>query len=148
MADQLTQRIVRRFLTAAKPKPVLYIGLVLDKASLSRLLAWWETTVGEDLLGKYAAHHVTIQFKPTADQVANAGVGTRHQVRVVGWGSDEKAQAVVVSGIEVAQGQIAHVTLAVAPGVPPAYSKELLRGGLTREHGPTLTGTVEAVMGS
>jgi hypothetical protein len=145
MAD--LQRIVQRFLIAAKPKPVLYLGLILDEASLSRLLAWWNTTVGEELLGKYTAHHVTIQFKPTVDQVAHADVGSRHSVRVVGWASDEKAQAVVVQGIEVAQGQTPHVTLAVAPGVPPAHSKELVQK-LTRTPGPTLTGTVEAVMGN
>lgn len=144
--DADPEQVVTRFLTSSKPKPVLYLGLILDRGSLDKLLAWWDKATGEPLLGKYIAHHVTIQFKPSAEQVAQAEVGKRHSVQVVGWASDDKAQAVIVSGINVAPGQIAHITLALAPGIAPAYSKELVRHS-AKLHGPTLTGEVEAVMG-
>lgn len=125
---------------------VLYTALILDKASHSAVQKWFEQVSGEALLDTVFAHHITIQFKPTEDQVSATDIGAEASVRVVGWASDDKAQVVVVSGLNVISG-LPHVTVATAKGVAPAYSKQLIQKDFALGGGPVLTGRIEAVMG-
>jgi hypothetical protein len=131
---------------AKQGKKVLYVALILDEASRQAAQDWFVEEAGVALLPTVITHHVTLQFKPSEEQLAQLAVGSRAAVRAVGWAADASAQAVVVSGVEAYSG-IPHVTVATATGVPPAYSKTLLQAGFTRAAGPKLTGTIEAVTG-
>ena len=126
---------------------VLYTALVLDAASHAALIAWFERVSGTPILEKVFAHHVTLQFKPTEDQVAATDIGAEAAVIVTGWAADAHTQAVVVlTGLEVAS-ELPHVTVACAQGTSPVRSLELLQRGVChRVDGPTLTGRIEAVM--
>ena len=131
---------------------VLYTALVLDAASHKALLAWFERVSGAPLLEKRFAHHMTLQWKPTEDQLAATEIGSDAAVVVTGWAADAQTQAVVVlTGLEVAS-ELPHVTVACAQGTSPVRSLELLLRGHhsvvdgVKVNGPTLTGRIEAVM--
>jgi len=129
---------------AAAPQ---YVGLMLDAGSRKRLHAWWAQEVAQPLLANAPPEdlHVTIFYRPTAAQLAGVEAGKRLSVRVIGWVSDDRAQAAIVSGVEVHVGYVAHVTLATAPGVKPVQAGKLANEGFTRANGPTLTGVVKVV---
>ena len=133
-------------MNATTPKKVVYSGIFLDDASHRELLAWFSKETGLDLLDKTFAHHTTLKFKPSAEEVSALPLGKKVQLRVVGWGADAKGQAVVVD-LQDAEVQSAnahpHITVAVGPGGSPAYSNELLASGVTRVAGPTLEGVVD-----
>ena len=135
------ESVVRRFVAAQ----VTYTGVFLDAASYAKLINWWEEHVKEPLHAKTFAHHMTIKFKPTEEEINALPLGEKATLQVIGWGSDEKGQAVMVAphGVESAN-KIPHITIACAPGTSPAYSNDLLAHGMTRVSGPTLTGTIEA----
>jgi hypothetical protein len=122
-------------------KTPLYIGLFLDKHSHETLIRW--ASEEGPVLPKVIAHHVTIKFKPTPEELDSLPVGEPASVRVVGYASDPKAQAVVVDGLKVRTGAIPHVTVATATGVSPVYSQELLANGYDTVRGPVLTGTIQ-----
>lgn len=130
-----------RDLREAKPPVALYVGLFLDKRSHDALVRWANDE--GPVLPKVIAHHVTIKFKPTPEELASLPVGEPASVRVIGYASDSKAQAVVVDGLKVMGGAIPHVTVATANGVSPVYSKELLANGYDTVRGPVLTGTIQ-----
>ena len=84
-------------------------------------------------------HHMTIQF---GGNISVEGVGTEVELKVIGYKGDDKAEAVVVSGVPRADGKVPHITLSVAPGVKPVYSNELVKSGLTAVDGPVIKGVV------
>jgi len=137
-------KIAERIAASLKIRKILYTALILDNASHTTVQEWFKQVSGESLLNNILAHHITIQFKPTEDQVSAVGIGTEASVNVVGWVSDEKAQVVVVSGLTVSSGT-PHITVATASGVLPEYSKQLLQGKINMVEGPELTGKIEAV---
>lgn len=120
-------------------KPV-YVGVMLDDPkSLQR---WWESEVGE-LLPKRIAHHMTIKFGPSADEVAALPLGEPVTLDVVGYANSGEIQAVVVRPHGVASAnRIPHVTVATDGTTPPVKSNDLLAEGWTPVNGPTLHGRV------
>ena len=120
-------------------KPI-YIGVMLDDPKV--LQRWWESEVGE-LLPKRIAHHMTIKFGPSADEVAALPVGEPVTLEVVGYANSGEIQAVVVRphGVESAN-RIPHVTVATDGATSPVKSNDLLADGWERVKGPTLKGKV------
>ena len=53
----------------------VYTGVILDDPG--KLLSWWRRTVGSPLHSKVLAHHMTIKFRPSDDEVAALPVGRR-----------------------------------------------------------------------
>lgn len=138
------ENIVRRFLARDAP-PITYTGIFLDRASHDKLIHWWTKQVKIPLHEDVYAHHMTIKFKPSPDEVATLPLGKKTTVKVIGWAADERGQAVLVSpqGVESANAN-PHITMACAPGTEPVYSNSLLAHGANHGGGPTLTGTIEA----
>jgi len=123
-----------------------YVGLMLNADSIKRLHDWWVQATSQPLLpAKPPNAHVTLLYDPTPDQIAGFEIGERISVRVIGWASSDRIQAVVVSGVDVPAGRVAHVTLATAPGVKAQHASELIKAGYTRVSGPTLNGTVNVM---
>ena len=139
------ERVVRRFLSRVTPDKVTYTGVFLDAPSHTKLVRWWNSAVGIPLHSTPEADHMTIKFEPTEKEVTTLPLGEKTSLKVVGWASDDKGQAVLVvpHGV-VSANAYPHVTMSCAPGTQPVYSNELLSRGFTRVNGPTLTGTIEA----
>lgn len=104
-------------------KKPIYLGVFLTEQAKRQLLQKFPPlydTVHND--------HVTLVYKPSAEQIESFVPGERVTIRVIGYAEDEKGQAVTVSlpsGYKKDSG-VAHVTLTTAPGVPPVYSNELV----------------------
>jgi len=121
-------------------KPI-YAGVMLDDPKV--LLRWWESHVG-GLLPKRVSHHMTIQFGPSVDDVAELPLGEPVTLEVVGYAGDVEIQAVVVRPHGVSsKNRIPHVTVATDGVTPAVKANELLaRGPVTPVNGPILTGRV------
>ncbi len=118
----------------------IFVAVVLNELAHQRLLSWWEQERGP-VLSKTFAHHMTVKFKPTAEEVADfANMGGPVALQVIGWAASNSVQAVVVKGHSSAN-EIAHITVAT-DGTPPFKSNELLSRGYTRVRGPVLAGTL------
>lgn len=76
------------------------------------------------------AHHMTMAFKPAIDRLEHyqAMVGQRLRIKVTGVAQDEKGQAVAVQG--PSDNPHPHITISCADGVSPAYSNQLVAGGV------------------
>lgn len=125
----------------ATQKPI-YVGVFLDPASKEKLLA-----LVPPKHAKVFAEHLTLAFgKAMAPQYE---LGKQISVSCCGVAVDDKGQAVLVAqkGLEdlLAPGQLPHVTVSCAEGVPPKYSGELLaKGGAEVFASPlTLTGVLD-----
>jgi hypothetical protein len=118
-----------------------YIGIILDDPEV--LLRWWASHVGE-LLPKRIAHHMTIQFRPSADDMAALPIGEPVTMDVVGYAGDAEVQAVVVRPHGVrSTNRVPHVTVATDGVTPPVRSNDLMEAGpVVPIDGPTLTGRV------
>jgi hypothetical protein len=124
-------------------KPV-YSGVFLDTNAMRILLAWFERETGVALLPDVPKDpHLTIAFKPSLREVEEMPLGYTVKLTVTGWAADEKSQVLTVKGFPSDRTH-PHITLATAPGVSPAYSKELLdREAINQVHGgPTVEGLV------
>jgi hypothetical protein len=127
---------LQEFLT----KPPAYVAIVLDQISRARLLKWWKTEVGP-LLSQQYAHHVTVKFNPSMQDVRGMPLGKKATLQVVGWAQNDSVQAVVVKSASPSASKIPHVTVAT-DGALPSQSNPLLRAGFTRVRGPKLSGTL------
>ncbi|NBR00760.1 MAG: hypothetical protein EBT79_10030 [Actinobacteria bacterium] len=118
-----------------------YAAIMLDDPNV--LLRWWESHVGE-VLPRRIAHHMTIKFHPSVDEVAALPLGEPVTLDVVGYAGDVEIQAVVVRAHGIASAnRIPHVTVATDGVTPPVKSNDLLeRGPVTPVNGPRLTGRV------
>jgi hypothetical protein len=134
------ENVVRRFLA----KQVTYVGVLLNRASQQKLIHWWNKYVKIPLHPEIFAHHMTIKFMPTPEEVQAFPIGERRNLKVIGWAADDKGQAVLVvpQGIESDYTR-PHITMACAPGTGAVYSNELLAQGVHRVNGPMLTGTID-----
>lgn len=123
--------------TGGKPPP--YVGIFLAPDVKRQLL--------EDFPAAHQgvqADHVTLVFKPTAEQLEvikeKFPPGTAVPIKVTGVAQDEKAQALEVElppdVAELGTNQRPHVTVSVAEGVSPVYSNELLSGGTQKIDDP------------
>lgn len=106
---------------------------------------------------KVIAHHVTVLFGKDAKVWATNNpqeIGKEYTINVAGLACDEQACAVEVEiPLELPQDlqdalsqKIPHITVAVAPGVKPVYSNELLQrlgGGTESISVPPLTGVLQ-----
>lgn len=147
--DPLALNVARKFAeAAAEEKPAklpTYTGVFLDEGSHHALIEWWKKHTDAPLLGKVWGHHMTIKFKPTAEDLEKTPIGHKVKLKVIGWAADEKGQAVLVEPEGVASAnKHPHVTISTAPGTGPVYSNDLLAKGSNRVSGPTLTGVVDA----
>jgi hypothetical protein len=136
----LSQRVASRYVQAS----VLYTAVTLDHASRRALLQWWTSNVGP-LLDRVVAHHMTLKFKPSPDEVARTPLGDKASLQVVGFAQDDKVQAVLVKPSVPSSNALPHVTVSVGPGGRPVMSNDLLARGYERVSGPRLTGVVEGV---
>jgi hypothetical protein len=80
------------------PKPIC-IAVELDEKSHDELLNWWNMSVSIPLLPNKIAHHMTIKYNPTKEELDKflQLVGDDITLCVMGYGSDDKCQAVRVS---------------------------------------------------
>lgn len=147
--DGSTRRQIAKALLAAadqiEPKKGGYAAVVLDDSSRQQLLSWWEKHVGTPLHSKVLAHHMTLKFNPSADDLSILPLGEQVVLHVTGWAADDKSQVVRVKAAAKSANAVPHVTVAVAPGTKPVYSNELLQKQVTSVHGPDLTGTIAYV---
>ena len=100
-------------------KPVLYVGVFLQKTDRERLLLAVpprHETVHAD--------HLTLIFRPSKDEFSNYVLGVEQQFLVVGEVFDEKGQAVLVTGVD-SKNAYPHITISTAIGTKPVYSNEL-----------------------
>ena len=121
---------------------VLYIAIILSEDSHSLLLSKCPPKHA-----KIFAHHVTLVFKPSDEQIQQLSpyIGKECEIEVIGGCSDEKGQAVLVKIPKELHidSQRHHITIS-CNGVPPSYSNELIKGEIdTNIKLPKLFGTVE-----
>jgi cation transport regulator ChaC len=116
----------------AKPEKALYTAVFLDDPTA--LKRWWVEETGIPLLSKHYGHHMTIKFKPDAQEVVDLPIGKRASIRIVGWAGDAKGQAVKVESSVRSTKKIAHITVAT-DGTSPVYSNKLLAKGVTAANG-------------
>lgn len=103
---------------------IIYSGAFLPEESRSALLAAFPAKHP-----KILAHHMTIAFKPSDDDVQSLPLGQLIKLSVVGYAEDEFGQAVVVQPHGVAsRNAIPHITISVDKK-SPVYSNELLAKG-------------------
>jgi hypothetical protein len=95
--DPLAPVVARNFVAAN----VTYTGVFLDEASHHALLDWWKNHTDAPVLPKIWAHHMTMKFKPTAEELEATPFGEKVKLRVIGWAADEKGQAVLVEPVGV-----------------------------------------------
>ena len=130
----LTEKDIKKW---NKRGSVVYSGVILTPTSQMALVRWWEANVGE-MHDKVVCHHCTLQFKPTLIEVESLPLGSKVQLKVVGVGSDEKAQAVFVEigGGLNSTNKKPHITVAIPNGGSAKDSNDLAverKGGLTLE---------------
>lgn len=102
--------------TAAK---VVYLGIFLTPESRERLLA-----LAPPAFARVYADHLTLAFRPTAEEVAAAPLGQTVTLELVG---HVQGQGVHVAVVDYPlKQQVAHITIATAEGVPPKQSNALL----------------------
>ena len=131
-------------LSAKKPA---YYGVFLTPESHQKLLSWWNDAVGQPLLAKPFAHHMTIKFKPAEEDVAKFTpmIGKEIQLKVTGFAANEKGQAVKVEPQDIGSANAnPHITISCAENVTPVYSNELLSVEFKSADGPTLVGIFDA----
>jgi len=77
------------------------------------------------------AEHITIVFRPTSEQndILYSRLGESVTLAAIGISSDDKGQAVVVTGEDRLDDGTAHITVSCAEGIKPFYSNELLGSG-------------------
>jgi len=119
---------------------VIFTEVLLSRGAQQDLFRWWDS-LGVPRLPKPSAHHMTIAFKPGT--IEGLPVGKEVLLKVIGWASSDRVQAVAVKPQGVAStNAIPHVTVALAPGAKPFESNALLKEGFVRANGPVLRGVV------
>ena len=127
----------------SKRGKIVYMGIRLDPASEKKLQDWWEGTVGT-LHDDVKCHHMTIAFKPAADEYEEyfETLGdSKVSLTVNGYVDAPHVQAVSVEDGGLSENDIPHVTVAVGPGGAAKDSNDALEAR-TDISGPTLTGTL------
>jgi hypothetical protein len=144
--SQKLNSLADQFMVKLAAKKPAYYGVFLDPQSRSSLLSWWDSNVGKPLLAKPFAHHMTVKFKPSPEDMAKYTpmIGQSVKLKVTGYAENENGQAVLVepNGVD-SDNAHPHVTVSCSEATSPAYSKELLSGGFTPVDGPVLIGTFD-----
>jgi hypothetical protein len=121
---------------------VIYWAVKLDDASKGKLLSAFPPKHA-----KVYAEHMTIAFGPTKEinEELEPMLGKPVNLLVLAHYSDDKGQAVVVSGFDRYDSEMPHVTISTAPDTKPVYSNQLTRtNNFEHAAGPSLTGKVMA----
>jgi 2'-5' RNA ligase len=120
-----------------------YIAVFLDEEEILSLRMWFFRETKLKLLPEEPKDpHLTLVFKPTPLELESAPIGREIRLNVTGWAADDRAQVLTAKGYAVTRDN-PHVTLALATGVAPAYSNELLeRGPIHETRGPSVKGFV------
>tara|TARA_R110002153_G_scaffold97567_3_gene232310 strand:+ start:99 stop:551 length:453 start_codon:yes stop_codon:yes gene_type:complete len=122
-------------------KKIIYSALFLDSPTQQSLLRWWESQEGTTPLhNKVLAHHCTIAFKPSQEDVEALPLGKEIAMRVVGYGQDEKAQAifVTITGLRSNNAK-PHITMAISSSGSAKDSNEL---EIVKVTGPSFKGVL------
>lgn len=135
---ELAKRIAKEHL--AKELNILYAAVFLYDSEKRTLQTWWEREVGS-LLEKSYMDHMTLAFRPDPEFVVGLPLGKEIMMEVIGYGNDDKAQAVKINAPVSSTNDIPHITIAT-DGSSPAYSKKLLEESLTPISGPRLRGKI------
>jgi hypothetical protein len=124
------------------PKPMaVYTAAFLTADAKRQLQEWFAANVGP-VHDKVFCHHMTIQFKPSDDEVRALTLGDLRVLKVVGFVNTDTVQAVEVAGMSRADGGIAHVTVACGEGGKPFHSNAALAEGRRPIDGPALMARV------
>jgi hypothetical protein len=123
---------------AKKLSSAVYTEIILDDTL--DLIYWWRKNVGPTLSKTYS-DHMTLQFKPTSNEMAELPLGKKVHLQIIGYAEDEHAQVVVVRIPIPSANKVSHITVAT-DGAPPKYSNDLLAKGWAQVQGPSLRGTV------
>jgi hypothetical protein len=120
---------------------ILFLQAVLTPESVEKL-----KTKFPPHHAKVACHHVTLAFKPTAEEVEKlkadiAEFGAARRIVVDGYRRDTKGEAVTVLSMDaglpvIRPTQKFHVTISTAEGISPVYSNELLAGSVPMVRDP------------
>ena len=104
--------------------PVVYAGAFLPEESRAALISAFPPKHP-----KVLAHHMTIAFKPSDEEMDMLPLGQLIKLRVVGHAVDGFGQAVVVEPVGVvSKNAVPHITISVDKK-SPVYSNELLARG-------------------
>lgn len=118
---------------------VIYTGAFLSEEARQKILAAFPPR-----FKNVFAHHHTITFRPTAEELAQLSIGESFTLPIIGIAEDDKAQALVVES-PFSSHKYPHITLSTAEGVEPVYSNELIeRNGFTPLSEPVM---VDATLG-
>ena len=115
-----------------KSVDIMYIAAILTRKSQKKLWDYVRDKVEIPADWKKYCHHMTIRFMPKDDKVLPI-LGLEVTLVVTDIYADDKGVAVRVEPntnsqeLHMPPEQLPHVTIAVAPGVQPVYSNELLR---------------------
>lgn len=117
----------------------IYWAVKLDMESVARLVSHFPP-----VHSNIYAEHVTVAFQPTREQEEYLipYCGKQVALKVVGYGEDDKGQAVVVSGIDRFDKGIPHVTISCSDDTKPVYSNTLLSKGFSSAVEIPLTGVM------
>ena len=121
-----------------KSSDISYIAAMLTKNSQQALFHAISKMVQVPPNWVKYCHHMTIKFKPTDDSQIPV-LGEEVTLVVTHVSADEKGVAVKVEPntnkgeLKMPHDQLPHITVAVAPGVAPVYSNELLRKGVSQK---------------
>ena len=131
----------------APSKAPVFLAAVLTPEAKRLLHRWWLTRpLAPEPFPVTKATHMTIKFKPTLAEVANAPIGKVVALKVTGWAADGKIQAVTVECPEApSTKEFPHVTYAIRDAsVAPALSDKLLAasGAHEDDSGPVLPARV------
>jgi len=147
-ADSL-DKILERYAGYESSPPIAvpggYLAIVLDEASHEALLSWWRETVQIPIHQKVYAHHTTLKYQPTQEELDSVQVDIPAKLEVTGWAADQDVQAVAVHIELPCANSIPHITIATSKGGRPVQSNALLQAGMTQVTGPILSGSVKYV---
>jgi hypothetical protein len=130
------KKIMKESADALNAGDIIYVAAMLTRESQQRLYESISRQVAVPQDWKKFCHHMTIRFKPT-DVSQLPVLGEEVSLIVTEVAADEKGVAVKVEpntnsrDLKMPADQLPHVTVAVAPGVSPVYSNELLRKGIS-----------------
>ena len=109
-------------------KKIIYAGLFLDDTTRANLVRWWNQQEGTEALHeKQIVHHLTMAFKPSQEDVENMPLGKPVKMSVIGYGQDDKAQAIFVKieGGVRSQNTKPHITMAISSSGSAKNSNDL-----------------------
>ncbi|MBX4198447.1 hypothetical protein KW782_03885 [Candidatus Parcubacteria bacterium] len=122
---------------------IIYTGAFLSKEEREKILARIQPRHKNIF-----AHHLTIKFRPTEEDMKHVEIGKTISLKVVGVVEDDKAQALVTE-TDISGNEHPHITLSTAEGVEPVYSNELLKTTKAQSIEPfTITATAGFFDGS